>query len=141
MNNEILDRHIEKFLFAGNSYFIMTSKRTGTKYQFHICSNDEKTLWFVNVVDKHGAEYAGYIKKFKGAYNWYKGRGGKYDLSDNRILSLMWLTRHLHDVDIQDKITIQHVGRCARCGKKLTTPESIELGLGPICADVVFKED
>lgn len=29
---------------------------------------------------------------------------------------------------------IRHAGRCGRCGRTLTVPESIELGLGPECA-------
>jgi hypothetical protein len=27
-----------------------------------------------------------------------------------------------------------HEGRCIRCNRKLTTPESIESGIGPVCA-------
>lgn len=29
---------------------------------------------------------------------------------------------------------VWHDGTCARCGRPLTTPESVSLGLGPICA-------
>lgn len=29
---------------------------------------------------------------------------------------------------------IKHAGRCGRCGRILTVPESIDLGLGPECA-------
>jgi hypothetical protein len=29
---------------------------------------------------------------------------------------------------------IQHEGRCCRCGRRLTHPESIETGIGPECA-------
>jgi len=29
---------------------------------------------------------------------------------------------------------IHHEGRCGRCGRRLTVPESIETGLGPECA-------
>ena len=28
---------------------------------------------------------------------------------------------------------LEHNGHCGRCGRKLTTPESIKAGLGPIC--------
>lgn len=30
---------------------------------------------------------------------------------------------------------VWHDGTCARCGRPLTTPESLALGLGPICAE------
>ena len=31
---------------------------------------------------------------------------------------------------------IHHEGRCLRCGRKLTTPESVSRGLGPECASM-----
>lgn len=30
---------------------------------------------------------------------------------------------------------VHHEGRCGRCGRPLTVPESIEIGIGPDCAD------
>jgi hypothetical protein len=35
---------------------------------------------------------------------------------------------------LTDLIEFWHSGRCGHCGKKLTVPESIALGIGPICA-------
>jgi hypothetical protein len=32
---------------------------------------------------------------------------------------------------------VYHVGRCGRCGRTLTVPESIESGIGPECARVM----
>lgn len=32
--------------------------------------------------------------------------------------------------------SIQHEGRCGRCGRTLTVPESIERGIGPECAQM-----
>ena len=32
-----------------------------------------------------------------------------------------------------NQIELYHSGKCMRCGRTLTTPESIELGVGPIC--------
>ena len=37
------------------------------------------------------------------------------------------ITKHGWDVD--------HMGRCGRCGRPLTVPESLEIGLGPDCAE------
>jgi hypothetical protein len=30
-------------------------------------------------------------------------------------------------------IKVYHSGKCGKCGRKLTTPESIKSGLGPYC--------
>ena len=32
-------------------------------------------------------------------------------------------------------VRVQHSGCCGRCGRKLTVPESIDIGLGPECAN------
>jgi hypothetical protein len=32
---------------------------------------------------------------------------------------------------------IDHEGRCGRCGRALTVPESIEVGIGPDCAEIL----
>ena len=34
---------------------------------------------------------------------------------------------------------IQHIGKCCKCGRPLTDPESIKLGVGPICAKLVYN--
>lgn len=34
---------------------------------------------------------------------------------------------------LPDGYSIQHEGRCARCGRALTDPESIRTGFGPYC--------
>lgn len=31
-------------------------------------------------------------------------------------------------------MTVRHEGKCGRCGRKLTVPESIDRGIGPECA-------
>lgn len=33
------------------------------------------------------------------------------------------------------RVEFFHEGRCGRCGHRLTVPESIETGLGPVCAE------
>ena len=35
----------------------------------------------------------------------------------------------------QDNLLVYHEGRCAVCGKKLTTPESLKIGMGQKCAE------
>jgi len=48
-----------------------------------------------------------------------------------------WFWRHLNAPAEQSKLSsvkISHEGKCCRCGRKLTVPESIESGIGPECA-------
>jgi len=50
-----------------------------------------------------------------------------------RVLARVWLD----EIEfIEDKgFKLRHAGRCGRCGRKLTVPESIDTGLGAHCAD------
>lgn len=42
-----------------------------------------------------------------------------------------WFWRNIES----DKVRVYHSGQCGRCGRTLTTPESIRTGLGPVCAE------
>ncbi len=40
---------------------------------------------------------------------------------------------------IDDRIDIRHSGRCGRCGRTLTTPESLDRGIGPECWGIIHR--
>lgn len=47
---------------------------------------------------------------------------------------LQWAIRRIWRQDgLPEGYRIQHAGRCGKCGRPLTTPDSIESGLGPKC--------
>ena len=55
--------------------------------------------------------------------------------TDMRARAFEWLWRMLKSAKpLPPTFEFWHEGRCGKCGKKLTTPESIERGLGPECA-------
>jgi len=43
--------------------------------------------------------------------------------------------RCLNGGELPPRLQVWHEGRCGRCGRSLTTPESIALGIGPTCAE------
>lgn len=48
-------------------------------------------------------------------------------------LQVIW-QQHSGKYMVPDPFTILHIGQCGRCGRPLTTPESLATGLGPDCA-------
>ena len=38
---------------------------------------------------------------------------------------------------IHDQMEVAHAGKCGRCGRLLTTPESLERGIGPECWSIM----
>lgn len=49
----------------------------------------------------------------------------------NRVLARIWSDDH--EAYEQHGFRVHHEGMCGRCGRTLTTPESVERGLGPEC--------
>jgi|GEM_PF-1767808 len=48
-----------------------------------------------------------------------------------RVFAALWAGKD--DQIEQAGFELMHSGRCGRCGKMLTRPDSIEIGLGPTC--------
>ena len=51
---------------------------------------------------------------------------------------MVWLLEQCMNVrELPSTMKFQHSGQCCKCGRELTTPESIARGIGPICATLV----
>lgn len=52
-----------------------------------------------------------------------------------RVLACVYEVSNAKPEDIlRAGFELRHEGRCGRCGRRLTVPESIDTGLGPTCA-------
>ena len=49
-----------------------------------------------------------------------------------------WALAQMWNKNEKFAFRIMHNGHCSVCGRTLTEPESIELGIGPICAEKVY---
>ena len=132
--------HALKFMLAGKSEFVMHSTKTNQDFTFRITrkiSKDdaEKFVYFVNA--KMGAfwQYAGlmWYEDKEDKYKYAQGKNGKVEADNLTIRSLLFVINKLHREEIPLHLEVYHTGTCGRCGKKLTTPESILTGLGPEC--------
>lgn len=58
------------------------------------------------------------------------------DTSDMKAKVFPWLWQKYVDPvrNLPSQIEVWHEGRCGACGRRLTVPESIANGLGPVCA-------
>ena len=61
-------------------------------------------------------------------------RNSKVDVEAKSWKVLVWgISMIFHQKEIPEGYGIKHEGKCCRCGRRLTTPESIENGIGPEC--------
>lgn len=54
-----------------------------------------------------------------------------------RVLACLW-EDSLDEIE-KAGFDLHHEGKCGRCGKKLTHPESCKFGIGPICDEILSK--
>jgi len=54
--------------------------------------------------------------------------------SDVRVKGFAWLTRNIDNLGRFENVEIRHHNHCGRCNRLLTVPESVDTGLGKICA-------
>jgi hypothetical protein len=136
------------FILAGNAYFTVRSMKTGTRYTYRVsrriapavgkkdCQCWKYPTYFVSLLtgpDNTGDyTYLGMIRE-----NQFKAtRATGAQEKGKPFAAFTWVWRHLgYSTPVMPPQTeIWHEGRCGRCGRKLTVPESIAAGIGPDCA-------
>ena len=136
--NRISKENIREFVLAGNSLFTLQSGNTNKHYTYRIVRcKDKENLYFVNRLSNtdNEADYQ-YIGSFYDDNDYFYPTA-KYRKLDRLSwpTSLRTIAYFLDKLDdMPDNLYVFHHGRCARCGRLLTTPESIQRGLGPECS-------
>lgn len=125
------------FILAGKSTFTLKNNKTESRFTYKVskCKDKQKEgLFFVKAHVNSAYQYIGYISNNSFRYG-SKSHLQKTDLSVtafevcfNNILS----QRKFHS-----SLEVWHEGRCGRCGRILTVPESIISGIGPECAKMM----
>jgi len=127
-----------RFMLAGDAYVTFQSRRTGTRFTYRVKAGKPRPgdtrppPHFVSVLTgPDHYEYLGCVYERK-AYS--HGRKSRVDQSAPSAIAFVWVWRTISGGDMHPELAVYHEGRCGMCGRRLTTPESIETGLGPICA-------
>jgi len=136
--NNIQD--VRKFVLAGNATVTIKSRRTQTRFTFRIrtpkTQRQATAIWFVSLLsgpdNTFNYSYLGQIRG-QGAYD--HGRKSKVSTQAESVKAFMWFWQAIQTnrQDLFDLMEVWHEGRCGRCNKKLTVPESISSGYGPEC--------
>ncbi len=131
-----------RFMLAGNAIVTFRSQKTGVHFTYKIEAAPKKDLmppaYFVHVLsgpdNENDYTYVGMIiSRLTGAaFNLTKG--SKFNLNSPCVIAMKWVMDYLPFGDVPPMTEIFHEGRCGRCGRTLTTPESCSIGIGPICA-------
>ncbi|RQW76718.1 MAG: hypothetical protein EHM14_15940 [Methanothrix sp.] len=127
------------FVMAGHAIFTVGNDK-GNHYTFRVsCPKNNPDLHFIGLLTgpDNGADYTYMgILLPDGAVRLTKASKYTGDSTPVRVAS--WACKViLGKAALPAGYSIQHAGRCGRCGRLLTTPESIERGIGPECWDIM----
>ncbi len=127
---------INQYAFAGNARLTIVSKRTQERRTFRLRESKDGRVFFVSVLtgndNESDYEYLGTMRD--GLYSHgRKSRIGK-DAPANKAFEWFMRMNYANDARFFEQAECWHEGRCGRCGRALTVPESIATGLGPECS-------
>jgi hypothetical protein len=130
-----------KWLFAGRAIFTVRNSKTGNRFTYSISKNkkDEKLFWVAVLRGPDNtSDYTplGRIVNNDSGGTYLRNRSSRIgeDAQSHKVFA--WFFQQLSAGTLPDFIEIWHAGRCGRCGRLLTVPESISRGIGPECASM-----
>lgn len=149
----IKDKDVKVFILAGKSIFTAKNIEQETHITFRVVKKEyskseieysEDTgikledMWFVSVQSQYGFfTYVGVI------------RDNKFQLTTKSpssecksVMSFDYIFNHyIRSNKFDKRIVFYHEGRCAKCGRSMNDPDSIERGMGPKCYRVSTTAD
>jgi hypothetical protein len=124
----------------GSTVFTVVFKNTGRRFTFRIGTPDkpkdpDSPPIFVRVLSgpdntKDFGLYLGRLDRGR----WYDGKVSAGADSYKAWKCLLDRAMSPDGSYPEDRIEIWHAGSCCKCGRRLTVPESIRDGIGPVCA-------
>jgi hypothetical protein len=145
---------LKRFILAGKAGFTCTAPN-GHHYTYRINRTSIKPgqkeadkVWFVNLgINYESQTYMGMLKIVDNELtDLILTKGSKvsqeapsYIVFQAVLWDILFDDEHIHEsedgsVTTGSGIRFQHVGRCCVCGRELTNPVSIDMGIGPECA-------
>lgn len=123
---------ILSFILAGNAYLTLRSKKTGTRYTYRIRHKEDVAFVSCLYGSQNTDDYA-YLGIIKDGQFRVTAKS-RFNEDSPQAKAFAWSFNQVMGADrIPDTLEFWHEGRCGRCGRLLTVPESIAIGIGPEC--------
>jgi hypothetical protein len=125
------------FILAGNARITFVSKKTGDRFTFRVSAATEPgdSRHFVAILrgSDNEADYE-YIGTIFNRTTFRHGSRARVSKNAPSVRAFGWSFSALVGGKLPTQLEVWHEGRCGKCGRTLTVPESIETGLGPECS-------
>ena len=129
------------FILAGKAFITVINTKTKKRFTYKIYKKktDEvfKNIYFVSVLtgsdSTRSYSYIGTIFESAFGLKFRLTKKTSLEHNDTRIIAFSWLLDQLKNKTLPNYVKLYHEGRCGKCGRSLTTPDSIKAGFGPDC--------
>lgn len=136
-----------QFMVAGNAHFTLVSKVTGDRYTYRVqVKYDDNgrpvTPMFISLMTgkDNVTSYTPFAHARNNIRNARMNGKSKLPTSNKGVRGFFWLIRNLDSSKLLEQMEIFHEGRCGKCNRLLTVPESITSGFGPECIKSVPRQ-
>ena len=130
---------IKNYILAGKATFTLENGENGDYVTFKVVEFKEN-LHFVQYMNGNNNEehyaYLGTIFN-KSTFKVTK----KSPNTDTKcVKGFNWLWKKIStNSELDHPMSFFHSGHCGKCGRTLTTPDSIRFGIGPVCRNIHSK--
>ena len=128
------------FILAGKAVFTVKNKETNNRFTFKVRKSKDGKVHFVSVLtgtdNESSYSFIGTI--FNNNLFRYSNKSHIKNTATS-VKGFTYIFAKLIDKSINPVFEFYHEGKCGRCGRTLTVPESIESGYGPECIHLVSK--
>jgi|SRR5215469_393290 len=132
-----------RYVTAGNAKVTLQSLKTGIHFTYKVqrAENRDGTpanRWFVKVLNgpDNDSDYAyiGLIDTKLNGTVFRQTDKARYKADATCVKAFVFFWTHVERGHLPTDLVVRHEGSCGRCGRTLTVPSSIDLGIGPECA-------
>ncbi len=130
----------KEFILGGKSKFTLENIQTKNHLTFVVNKCADKQMFFVSVCNKYeGYMFIGclYTNVELTEFTFVKSKKLDAEKEQLSVKTFMYIkTNYLENNFPNEVMKFYHFGYCCKCGRTLTTPESIKAGIGPYCASI-----
>lgn len=138
--------HMMGFILAGNSMFSLKSAKTQKHFTYKVTrakakqkGDEAPLLWFVGLLTgaDNNADYS-YIGIISARGNddvpVFRTTEKTQNPNGASVKGFKWFSKQVFGTGAGlSQVECWHAGRCGRCNRTLTDPQSIQSGIGPVC--------
>ncbi len=146
-------KDVREFMLAGNATITLESQKTGAHFTYRVrqaTDRDDKPTnrWFVSLMNgpdnENSFAYIGLLDSGARSANFLDPNGpvqfrqtakSRVGPEAPSVRGFVFFLSAIAAGKMPCSMNVRHEGRCGCCNRKLTTPESLDCGIGPVCAE------